>query len=575
MANEFIARNGLLALNNSQITGSLTVSNGITGSFFGTASYAAQALSSSYALTASYALNGGGGSTIVTGSNATLNQSSAATTWSFTHNLNTQYPVFQVFDSNNNVVIPQSIIATNTTTATIYFPTAIAGTAVASIGGYTGSATTAISASYAATASFASSFTASNATITGNLGVGTASPSYNLDVTGTGRFTDALSLNGGNNGLIIYQNGGAPGLATYSANADRAQFAFKYAQNFPGSNNYTRLLDIVSTGDSTGGGAIRFLTTVNNSTPSASMYISPSGNVGIGTTSPIQPLQVNGTALVSGSSYGIVQVKGSGASTWQMFANPSDQMRFGISGVGDYMTITNGGNVLIGTATDYGSKLHVNGVISSKTAGADATYNPSFVGLYTGNDVESNAISTTVSSVAAQSGFRFDVSNGGGSASRTASMYVNRTSVTIVGSLSKGSGSFRIKHPLVSKKATHQLVHSFIEGPQADLIYRGKVRLTGGRAVVNIDEAATMTEGTFEILCREIQCFTSNETSWDAVRGKVEGNILTIECQNTESTDEISWLVIGERQDEHMYETDWTDSDGKVIVEPLISEENK
>ena len=40
MANEFIARNGLIAQNNSVVTGSLIVTQGITGSLFGTASYA-------------------------------------------------------------------------------------------------------------------------------------------------------------------------------------------------------------------------------------------------------------------------------------------------------------------------------------------------------------------------------------------------------------------------------------------------------------------------------------------------------------------------------------------------------
>ena len=78
-----------------------------------------------------------------------------------------------------------------------------------------------------------------------------------------------------------------------------------------------------------------------------------------------------------------------------------------------------------------------------------------------------------------------------------------------------------------------------------------------------------MTEGTFVALNREVQCFTSNESNWDAVRGSVTGNILTIECQNAESTATISWLVIGERQDQHMYDTDWTDENGKVLVEPL------
>ena len=31
-------------------------------------------------------------------------------------------------------------------------------------------------------------------------------------------------------------------------------------------------------------------------------------------------------------------------------------------------------------------------------------------------------------------------------------------------------------------------------------------------------------------------------------------------------------MVVGERQDEHMYDTEWTDENGKVIVEPLIPE---
>jgi hypothetical protein len=61
MANEFKIKNGFLSTGNSEITGSLNVSNGITGSLFGTASYAENVISSSYALTASYALNGGGG----------------------------------------------------------------------------------------------------------------------------------------------------------------------------------------------------------------------------------------------------------------------------------------------------------------------------------------------------------------------------------------------------------------------------------------------------------------------------------------------------------------------------------
>jgi hypothetical protein len=138
--------------------------------------------------------------------------------------------------------------------------------------------------------------------------------------------------------------------------------------------------------------------------------------------------------------------------------------------------------------------------------------------------------------------------------------------VTISGSLSKGSGSFKIDHPL--KPETHYLVHSFIEGPQADNIYRGKVALADGKATVNLDEAGRMTEGAFVALNGNVQCFTTNEDGWTAVRGKVEGNILTIEAQDATCTDTVSWLVIGERHDQHMIEANWTDDQGRIITEP-------
>ncbi len=135
--------------------------------------------------------------------------------------------------------------------------------------------------------------------------------------------------------------------------------------------------------------------------------------------------------------------------------------------------------------------------------------------------------------------------------------------------ISKGSGSFKIDHPLPTKKDTHYLQHSFIEGPKADLIYRGKTTLVAGISTVNIDTEANMTDGTFVALNTDVQCHTTNETGWTATKGAVSGNKLTITAQDNACTDTISWMVIGERQDEHIKEkdTDWTDDDGKVIVE--------
>jgi len=164
--------------------------------------------------------------------------------------------------------------------------------------------------------------------------------------------------------------------------------------------------------------------------------------------------------------------------------------------------------------------------------------------------------------------FRGLASNGAASANLSL-ISLSASTVSCAGALTKASGSFRIPHPLEAKEDTHDLVHSFVEAPQADNIYRGKVALVAGSATVNIDTVAGMTDGTFAALNREVQCFTSNETGWTAVRGAVSGNALTITAQDNTCTDTISWLVIGERKDAHMYGTDWTDDDGKVIVEPL------
>ena len=146
----------------------------------------------------------------------------------------------------------------------------------------------------------------------------------------------------------------------------------------------------------------------------------------------------------------------------------------------------------------------------------------------------------------------------------------NTSNVVITGSLSKGSGSFRIDHPL--KPETHELVHSFTESPQADLLYSGVSDLVDGAAEINLDEFHGMTEGTFVALNRNIRVFTTNETDWEPIKGSVIGNILSISCQDGSCSDTVSWLVIGERHDEHMMDTDWTDEEGRVIVEPLKPE---
>lgn len=148
---------------------------------------------------------------------------------------------------------------------------------------------------------------------------------------------------------------------------------------------------------------------------------------------------------------------------------------------------------------------------------------------------------------------------------------INATGAVIAPMLyATGVKSFKIPHPL---KNNTVLIHSCIEGPRCDLMYRGHVRLSGGTANVNIDtdsSAYPMTEGTFAALSTNARYFLQNNDSFDRVRGTIFGNILTIVSENVESTDEISWMVISERKDQSIIDSERTDWNGLLIPEHSI-----
>jgi hypothetical protein len=153
--------------------------------------------------TAGYAVASMGGTLSVTGSNVVYNQSSAATTWSFAHNLNNQYPIFQVFNTDNEVIVPERIVAVSSTSSLIYFPTPVAGRAVASVGGMSGSAGSGAGFPFSGSAVITGSFLVSGSfvdftqvnsftgNLTGNLN-GTASYASNFPAY-TVRFTQSVA----------------------------------------------------------------------------------------------------------------------------------------------------------------------------------------------------------------------------------------------------------------------------------------------------------------------------------------------------------------------------------------------
>lgn len=137
--------------------------------------------------------------------------------------------------------------------------------------------------------------------------------------------------------------------------------------------------------------------------------------------------------------------------------------------------------------------------------------------------------------------------------------------VHVFGSLTKGSGTFLIDHPLYPKEK--QLYHGFVEAPRYDLIYRGRVRLVKGHAVVSVDKDSNMSEGTFEALTQNPQIFVQNETGWEPVRAVLEGGKLKITSRSRRSNDTVGWLVVAERKDAFIKTVNNVDAQGRLVPE--------
>ena len=91
-----------------------------------------------------------------TGSTQKLNQSVAASTWSFQHNLDEVYPIVQVYDSNGDQLIAERIESIDANNIKLYFAEDTAGVAAAMVGGMGISASFATEASTARSADSAS-----------------------------------------------------------------------------------------------------------------------------------------------------------------------------------------------------------------------------------------------------------------------------------------------------------------------------------------------------------------------------------------------------------------------------------
>jgi hypothetical protein len=297
----------------------------------------------------------------------------------------------------------------------------------------------------------------------------------------------------------------------------------------------------------------------------ASQYINaPSATVlDINATDEIElnatAVDLNGTLDVSGTTtLGGTLTVNAGA----VFNEASADVDFRIEGNGDAnLVYVDAGNDHVGIGTNAPSaKLHVK---DSQDISMDASASGQV-------HIQGNGYSGAI----ALDGSNMNIYNNASSigmvfgTNETARMSISSGgTVNVVGELTAGTKTFRIDHPLPSMTDTHTLSHASIEGPQADLMYRGSVDLQGGAATIDLDEAARMTSGTWAVLCRNPQVWVQNETGWTQVRGSVSGSTLTLSAQDSDCTDTVSWLVVAERNDSHYTDSKSTDDDGLFRLE--------
>ena len=270
-------------------------------------------------------------------------------------------------------------------------------------------------------------------------------------------------------------------------------------------------------------------TTGSSTVVSERMRIFGDGNVSIGTTSSGYKLRVEGTQYIADTlTLGDVGSEGGQITLLDHNNTSTNQLVVDVDAAGNGRVFNAGnGNLKLGNLT-FGTgetQIYCNAdlkiqVKSTQTVITDQLY----VSGATGSD-----------SIVTISG----IDCGGG-------MLV-QGSLDVDSDLSvAGSKNFRIAHPI---RDGHDLMHTCVESPQADLTYRGKATLVDGTVEVDLDSEFGMTAGTFAVLNDDVQVFAQNDTGWDAVRGSVTDGVLTINCQNLESTDSVGWLVIGRRTD--------------------------
>ena len=154
-----------------------------------------------------------------------------------------------------------------------------------------------------------------SADISGNLGIGTTTASQRLEVNGNVQITGSSptlifnDIDGGGSRPNIYMKGNGLFYFAGDDTPDSSSVNFNFYSKFSSARTYDTTFKIFGKSTSTWGNYIEFTHTGDGGygeiiTDTGGLILAPAGNVGIGTTTPTEKLNVSGNILSTGTMLG-------------------------------------------------------------------------------------------------------------------------------------------------------------------------------------------------------------------------------------------------------------------------------